>query len=117
MNPEDPIPVACELTVPEQAERRRQLRERLLDRVRELRELEDGYALRLDWSPDRLRRLGELLALESECCPFLRLTVRVEPGKERVWLELTGPPGTRALLRGFVPAGVAPTGVSGAKAR
>lgn len=105
MSQDDEIPVACELTDDERGARRRELQERLLGPVREVRELENGYALRLDWSPGCLRRLGELLAMESACCPFLRLTLEVEPGKESVWLSLTGPPGTKELVKDVVPVG------------
>jgi len=35
---------------------------------------------------------------ERGCCPFLRFTLDVAPGHGPVTLEVTGPPGTRAVL-------------------
>ena len=37
--------------------------------------------------------------LERRCCAFLRFELTVEPGGGPVWLELTGPPGTREFLQ------------------
>jgi hypothetical protein len=45
-----------------------------------------------------LALLGEFSQLESQCCPFLRFQLTVELGGGPVWLELTGPPGTRDFL-------------------
>ncbi len=42
--------------------------------------------------------LGEFIQLERQCCPFLRFQLTVEPGGGPIWLELTGPPGTREFL-------------------
>ena len=39
-----------------------------------------------------------LTALECQCCPFLRFSIRLEPGEGPIWLELSGPEGTKDFL-------------------
>jgi hypothetical protein len=98
------LPVACSLTEPELAERRAGV----LGEVRRAQEgarwLADGVALRFAAEPERLALLARFIDLERRCCAFLRFRLTVEPGGGPVWLELTGPPGTREFLEaGFGP--------------
>lgn len=67
-------------------------------RALERRELEDGYALRFAPEPGLVPELAGLVEQERICCAFLRFRLSVEPGGGPVWLELTGPAGTRELL-------------------
>ncbi len=46
-------------------------------------------------APDRFDILGGLVAL---FCPFLKFSITVEPGDGPVWLEMTGPQGTKEFL-------------------
>ncbi|MBA3355700.1 MAG: hypothetical protein H0U18_07115 [Pyrinomonadaceae bacterium] len=39
-----------------------------------------------------------LVELEHQCCPFLKFNITVEPGDGPVWLEMTGPQGTKEFL-------------------
>ena len=94
------LPVACSLTEAELAERRAGV----LSEVRRAQEgarwLPDGVALRFAAEPERLALLATFIDLERRCCAFLRFQLTVEPGGGPVWLELTGPPGTREFLEG-----------------
>ena len=46
---------------------------------------------------------GQVQRLEQrKCCSFLRFALVVAPGEGPVWLELTGPEGTKELLRGIL---------------
>jgi hypothetical protein len=92
------LPVACTLTGPELARRRAELFADLGRRRQEASWLPEGIALRYDPEPGTLRLLGEFVQLESQCCPFLRFRLTVEPGGGPIWLELTGPAGTRDFL-------------------
>jgi hypothetical protein len=49
--------------------------------------------------------LGQLITVERECCPFLRFNLRLEPGEGPIWLELTGPSGTKDFLNSLFAAG------------
>jgi hypothetical protein len=92
------LPVACTLSEPEVAERRAGLFADLARRRQEARSLREGITLRYSSEPGTLALLGEFIQLESQCCPFLRFQLTVEPGGGPIWLELTGPPGTREFL-------------------
>ena len=92
------LPVACTLTEPESRRRRDRLRDRVVGRVHERRSLADGYAFRFATDDLALADLLEMIRLERQCCAFLRFRLTVEPGAGPVWLELTGPAGTKEFL-------------------
>jgi hypothetical protein len=92
------LPVGCALSDPDLAKRRAGLFTDLARRRQEVRWLVDGITLRYSSEQGTLAFLGEFIQLESQCCPFLRFQLTVEPGGGPVWLELTGPPGTREFL-------------------
>jgi hypothetical protein len=92
------LPVACTLTEPELAARRAGVLTAIRRDQREARWLPDGVALRFAAGPDRLATLATFIDLEHRCCAFLRFRLTVEPGGGPIWLELTGPPGTREFL-------------------
>ena len=91
------LPIACTLTSAELQERRITVLANLRQSVVEFKELPDGYAYSLS-SDASLQDLAAMIELERQCCPFLRFTLTVEPAGGGVWLELTGPPGTREFL-------------------
>ena len=92
------LPIACALQDGELRQRRAELLDRVFARAQERRPLEDGYALR--FAPDEagVADLLQLIQVERRCCAFLRFRLTVEPGGGPVWLELTGPAGTKAFL-------------------
>jgi len=105
--PPDPA-VACLLTESELRERRRTVLADFRTSQLEVRDLPDGYAFRFAPGSRELAALAELIDLERRCCPFLRFRLTVEPAGGPLWLELTGPEGTREMLAhelGLVAAG------------
>ena len=98
MTDRPPLPVACSLSEPALAKRRAGLFADLARRRQEARWLPEGITLRHSSEQGTVALLGEFIQLESQCCPFLRFQLTVEPGGGPVWLELTGPPGTREFL-------------------
>ena len=96
------LPVACTLLEAERQQRRSRVLERVSARVRETRPLEDGYALRFIADEADLAELMQLIQLERQCCAFLRFRLTVEPGCGPVWLELTGPAGTKTFLESWL---------------
>ena len=92
------LPVACTLSQPDLARRRAGLFAELARRRQEARWLSEGVALRYSSEQGTLALLGEFIQLERQCCPFLRFQLTVEPGGGPIWLELTGPAGTREFL-------------------
>jgi len=93
------VPLACVPGAIPAAERAAHftLAAELFGAVRERRELEDGYAFR--WEPRWLEQVMRFVMHERLCCPFLELGITVAPAYGPVWLRMTGPPGTRELLR------------------
>jgi hypothetical protein len=82
----------------EERARRSTLASRVTVRFREVREISDGYAARLDPDPQIVREALEWLLLERRCCPFLRLDLCFEPADGPVWFQFRGGPGTKAFL-------------------
>ena len=92
------LPVACSLTEPELQARRAGVLAEVRRSQQEARWLPDGVALRFPASAEQMATLATFIELERRCCAFLRFRLTVEPGGGPVWLELTGPPGTREFL-------------------
>jgi hypothetical protein len=86
------ILVACDWSAltPDQQERQRSLYRRLREDVREVRELDDGYAFRHSPDGDVLLAIAEFVANERLCCPFFDFALTVERGGGPVWLCMTG---------------------------
>lgn len=93
------LPIACTLTAAELHERRRTVLEKAKQGIVETRELESGYALSFPAGGDWLKELAALVDLERQCCPFLTFRITVEANSGPVWLEITGPDGTKDFLK------------------
>jgi hypothetical protein len=95
------LPIACTLDVfsSEERARHRVLTEEIRVRVEGLRELPDGYALRLPSDPSTYLAAAEFALLEHRCCPFFRIALELEEGQGPLWLRLTGAEGVKEFLR------------------
>ena len=58
----------------------------------------EGYVLRFNSDAATLHSIAEMIAAESQCCPFLQFDLCVPPAQGNVTLALSGPKGTRAFL-------------------
>ena len=97
----DPQPaLACDLGAlsPDERDRRSILASCVSALFREVEEVADGYAARLDPDPVVVRDALDWLLLEGRCCPFLRLELCLEPSRGPVWLRFRGGPGVKAFL-------------------
>lgn len=92
------LPIACSLTAPELQQRRTEVLQKVSGAALEVKEKEDGLAYRFASNESLLADLLTLIQLEHQCCPFLKFTLIVEAGDGPVWLELTGPAGTKEFL-------------------
>ncbi|MGH9900274.1 MAG: hypothetical protein ACRD68_00365 [Pyrinomonadaceae bacterium] len=90
--------MACSLAEAEFRERRGGILRKVRDAVEEAKEVEGGYAYRFRPDKNFIVELAGMVNLESQCCPFLRFRMTVEPGGGPIWLEMTGPQGTRDFL-------------------
>jgi hypothetical protein len=91
------LPIACTLSPAALKARREQLLPGLLARADERIDLPEGVRIRFD-APDALAVIVRAIDLEQQCCRFLRFSVTIEPDGGPVWLEMTGPPGTREFI-------------------
>jgi hypothetical protein len=72
--------------------------QKLFASAQEVRPMESGWALRMAEEPGTLRALAEFLIVNRLCCPHLLQAVIVEPRGGAVWLQLSGPDGTKEAL-------------------
>ncbi len=92
--------LACDLGALSADERARRstLASRVAARFREVQDISDGYAGRLDPEPAIVRDALDWLLLERRCCPFLRFELSFEPSNGAVWFRLRGGPGVKEFL-------------------
>ena len=93
------LPIACALSPAEYQARQADLLPALAAAAREWQERPNGLALRFDTAPERVAAIARMIDRERQCCRFLRFQLVVEPDEGPLWLEVTGPPGTRELLK------------------
>jgi hypothetical protein len=86
------------LTSAELQERRSTLLQKVRSAVVEVKELDGGYAYSFPSANEWLQELAGLVDLERQCCPFLRFRITVEANGGPLWLDLTGPEGTKQFL-------------------
>lgn len=98
------LPIACSLTDPEFQRRRAEWLKTFQVALLETKELGEGYAYRFPSGANWIAELAQLITFERACCPFLRFNLRVEPANGPLWLELTGPEGTKDFLQALFTA-------------
>jgi hypothetical protein len=96
---ESPITCRMDALSPEQRHRRSEILDRIGSKVTAVSETEDGLCF--SWSAEgQLPALvGEFVALESLCCPFIRFTLDVEAERGPVSLRLGGRAGVKEFLQ------------------
>jgi hypothetical protein len=92
------LAVACSLTSPELRARRAEILAFVRAHLAERRDLPNGIGLRFPAESSVIARVAALMDAERQCCPFLELRLTIAPDRGPVWLELTGPDGTRDFL-------------------
>jgi hypothetical protein len=92
------VPVACTLSPDALEARRDGLLADLLQRAEHHELTEHGLRVRFAPVADAVATIARLVDAERQCCRFLRFVVTVEPDGGPVWLELSGPPGTREFI-------------------
>lgn len=99
-HPGKPSAIQCDLNAihPEERKAHEARAQEVLSRVEEVRELHDGYALRLAADPDVLGSAGRFMARERLCCPFFRFALVAEGGEGPAWLELRGGSAVKEFL-------------------
>jgi hypothetical protein len=93
------IPIACSLTDSELQERRKDYLEKIAASLIGSEELENGFSFQFRLGPGFLQGLAEVIDLKRQCCPFLTFRTILQAGDTSAVLELTGPDGTKEMVR------------------
>jgi hypothetical protein len=80
------------------AARKRNVLSKIRGAVSEVTELSDGFRYQFASNGELIPELANLIQLEPQCCPFLKFRLTVEPGGGSVFLEMTGPEGTKGFV-------------------
>ena len=92
------LAVACSLMPAELQERRRGLLASVRAATSEVTELDEGFRYEFPLAGEVLGEITRLIQLEHQCCPFLTFRLTIQAGADSVFLDLTGPPGTKEFL-------------------
>jgi hypothetical protein len=96
------LPIVCTLGPAALKARRDDLLGCLVRSADERLDLPNGYRVRFTPADDVLSFIAKVIEVERQCCRFLTFHVTVEPDGGPIWLEVTGPPGTREFLAGML---------------
>jgi hypothetical protein len=92
------LPIACTLTEDELATMREGLLPGLLAKATSRESTAGGFRWQFQPQSGLLARAAAVIDAERRCCQFMRFLLVVEPGEGPVWLEVTGPEGTKDFL-------------------
>ena len=92
------LPIACTLTPDALRTRREGLLMDLVRRAEGRDDLSGGVRFEFGPSSETIALIARAVEAERHCCRFLRFGITVEPDGGPVFLELTGPPGTRDFV-------------------
>jgi len=95
----DKVSAACSLTTEELRDREAILLALFRSAVLEIKELQDGFAVRLPGDGKSISLLAELMVAERECCLFLTFEMLALPKMGPVIVRVVGPAGTKEFLR------------------
>jgi hypothetical protein len=92
------LPVVCTLTPDVLRARREGLLSDLLRQADDHELLPEGLRLRFTPTSETLATIARAVDAERHCCRFLRFGITIEPDGGPMFLELSGPPGTREFV-------------------
>jgi hypothetical protein len=93
------IPIACSLTDSELQLRRADYLDKVAAHLTGTEEMENGFSFRFRLGPGFLQDLAGVIDMERQCCSFLNFRTTLAAGDTSVILELTGPDGTKEMVR------------------
>jgi len=94
-------PLVCNINALDAKQRRRinELVNMLKAKIQEVKELSDGYALRLPADSELIGQAAEYTNLERLCCPFFEFSLKADRERGPVWIALRGRPGVKELAK------------------
>jgi hypothetical protein len=89
---------SCALSPEQLRAQREKLLPGLMKRAK-VSDLRNGVRLRFAPKPGLLKEIAGIMEKEQVCCSFLRFALTVESGGGDIVFDITGPKGTRELLK------------------
>src|SRR5258708_29611164 len=90
--------LTCKLTTPELRERKRtviaELKSSLLERI----ETDNGVKYKFENSDKMIDLVSSFIKTERLCCDFFDFSLAISPETGFMWLELSGPKGTKEFI-------------------
>ena len=96
------LPIACTLTPEALRARREGLLMGLVRRAEHRQDLLEGLRLQFAPSGETIALIAQAVDAERHCCRFLRFGITIEPDGGPVFLDLSGPPGTRDFVNALL---------------
>src|SRR5688500_275644 len=94
--------LVCKLTTPELQERKRTVIAELKTTMQKRKEIENGVRYKFDGSDSMIDLLTSFIKTERVCCDFLTFNLSIGDEDSFMWLELTGPEGTKDIIKSEV---------------
>lgn len=91
--------LSCKLTTPELQERKKTIIAELKNLMLEKVEIEKGFKYKFDGSDNTLDLLNNFIKTERLCCSFFVFTLTASGEANSIWLELSGPEGTKDFIK------------------
>jgi|SRR6266851_330802 len=94
-------PFVCNMSVmtPEERKAHQETGQKIFQSVRQVKELQNGYALRLSTDSSMLKTVAQFIEMERLCCPFMKFVVEVGEEHGPLWVRITGRKGTKEFIR------------------
>ena len=92
-------PLTCKLASPEMQQRKATVIAILQKNVLEKKELDNGYAFKFQGSDAMIDTLTSFIKSEKQCCDFFTFNLAVRGDQDVVWMQLTGPEGTKDFIK------------------
>jgi hypothetical protein len=93
-------PIACNLKALTSEQRRQlgKLAEHVISAINSSRELNDGYAFRIDPAKASVVDVAQWLDVWRRCCPFYEFQIDLHAADGGVWLSVKGRPGVKQYI-------------------
>lgn len=89
----------CSLSPEELKQRRQALIPGLIKQADRVTDLKNGLRLYFEPKAGLLAEIARVMEQERDCCSFLKFKLSVEPSDGPITFEVSGPPGTRQMLK------------------
>ncbi len=93
------IPIACNLSQPDQAARGQEIEDNLFSGCTSVQELDNGYAFIFPGEDTWATRLLTFIQEERKCCPFFTFEIVFEPESGPLHLHLRGGEGVKPFVK------------------